>query len=99
VDVKVKKTKLSRDFTRDIGEKIALGEQVPRSVESLFDSRLFNQTQGMDSGFGNDDGYNIYDKRLFGDDVKQAVYRAPKKEENNTFSNKNILFDAEYDKG
>jgi SNW domain-containing protein 1 len=48
-----RKTKTSRDYERDISEKIALGEAVPRTQESMFDSRLFNQTQGMDSGKSN----------------------------------------------
>jgi hypothetical protein len=30
-----------------------------------FDQRLFNQTAGMDSGFGAEDGYSLYDKPLF----------------------------------
>jgi hypothetical protein len=46
----------------------------------MFDSRLFNQTQGMDSGFGGDDSYNIYDKRLFGDEREKALSRATTKD-------------------
>jgi len=75
-----KKTKTSRDYQRDISEKLALGEAVPRTVESMFDSRLFNQTQGMDSGFGGDDSYNVYDKRLFGDEREKALSRATTKD-------------------
>jgi len=82
-----KKTKTSRDFQRDISEKIALGEVVPRTVESMFDARLFNQTQGMDQGFGNDEGYNIYDKRLFGDEREKQIYKAPRREENDLYTN------------
>ncbi|OVA19380.1 SKI-interacting protein [Macleaya cordata] len=33
--------------------------------EVLYDQRLFNQEKGMDSGFANDDQYNVYDKGLF----------------------------------
>eukprot|EP01125_Pyxidicula_operculata_P006575 TRINITY_DN226_c0_g1_i1.p1 TRINITY_DN226_c0_g1~~TRINITY_DN226_c0_g1_i1.p1 ORF type:complete len:454 (-),score=160.31 TRINITY_DN226_c0_g1_i1:94-1455(-) len=76
-----KKSKLSRDSQRDIGEKIALGEQVPRSMESMYDQRLFNQNQGLDSGFGEDEDYNIYDKRLFGGEREHALYKAPKRED------------------
>lgn len=52
-----KKGKLLRDEDRDISEKIALGQAAsgPRSEESMYDQRLFNQTQGMDAGFGDED--------------------------------------------
>jgi hypothetical protein len=76
-----KKSKLTRDGQRDISEKIALGENVPRSQESLFDQRLFNQSQGLDSGFGDEEAYNVYDKRLFGGERERALYRAPKKDD------------------
>lgn len=33
--------------------------------EVQYDTRLFNQEQGMASGFGNEDSYNLYDKPLF----------------------------------
>lgn len=62
---------------RDISEKIALGIPVQRSQESLFDQRLFNQTGGLDSGFGDDESYNVYDKPLFGSEREHALYRAP----------------------
>lgn len=62
---------------RDITEKIALGLAVPKSNEVQYDSRLFNQTQGMDSGFGAEDDYNIFDKPLFGGEREAALYRAP----------------------
>jgi len=59
---------------RDVSEKIALGQQVARSADSSFDQRLFNQTEGMDSGFGDDDNYNVYSKALFDRGVA-GVYR------------------------
>lgn len=65
---------------RDITEKIALGLSVPKSTEVQYDSRLFNQTQGMDSGFGAEDDYNIFDKPLFGGEREAALYRAPSKD-------------------
>jgi SNW domain-containing protein 1 len=65
---------------RDITEKIALGLAVPKSTEVQYDSRLFNQSHGMDSGFGAEDDYNIYDKTLFGSDREAALYRAPSKD-------------------
>jgi len=50
---------------RDVSEKIALGQQVARSADSAFDQRLFNQSEGMDTGFGEDSDYNVYSKPLF----------------------------------
>jgi len=66
-------------------KKIALGEAVPRTQESLFDSRLFNKTGGLDSGLADDEGYNIYDKRLFGGERERALYKAPKREESELY--------------
>merc|ERR1712146_400741 len=59
-----KKTKLSRDRDRDVSEQIALGMTTKTSEELQYDQRLFNQTAGMDSGFAEEDAYNIYDKPL-----------------------------------
>ncbi|EQC31496.1 hypothetical protein SDRG_10671 [Saprolegnia diclina VS20] len=71
-----KKGKLARDEDRDVSEKIALGQlQGGKGASGAqFDSRLFNQTQGMDSGFGNDDEYNVYSKPML-DRGKASVYR------------------------
>lgn len=50
------------DEDRDVSEKVALGIPVGRggggavSTEAVFDSRLFNQSEGMTSGLGGDDG-------------------------------------------
>jgi len=75
-----KKTKLARDSDRDVSEKIALGEHpAVGSTEIQYDSRLFSQTQGMDSGFATDDTYNIYDKPLF-KTTSTSLYK-PKKNE------------------
>eukprot|EP00882_Tetradesmus_deserticola_P003368 GHRQ01003564.1.p2 GENE.GHRQ01003564.1~~GHRQ01003564.1.p2 ORF type:complete len:319 (+),score=162.36 GHRQ01003564.1:129-959(+) len=61
-----KKSKLTRDRERDVGEKIALGmANVGATGEVAYDSRLFNQEQGMGTGFGGEDSYNLYDKPLF----------------------------------
>lgn len=49
----------NREQGRDISEKIALGLAKPSmSKESMFDSRLFNQSEGISSGFrgGDDEG-------------------------------------------
>mmetsp|Transcript_2959 Transcript_2959/g.4990 ORF Transcript_2959/g.4990 Transcript_2959/m.4990 type:complete len:521 (-) Transcript_2959:368-1930(-) len=64
-----KKSKLARDEERDVSEKVALGMAVPKtsaiSGEAAYDSRLFNQSEGLGSGFGADDDYNVYSKPLF----------------------------------
>jgi len=73
-----KRSKMTRDSERDVSERIALGQAVPKSTETLFDQRLFNQSgAGMSSGFaGSDDQYNIYDKALFkGGSAGSALYR------------------------
>jgi len=45
---------------RDISEKIALGLAKPSlSKESMYDARLFNQSEGIGSGFKDDDGTYI----------------------------------------
>ncbi|KAL3899646.1 MAG: hypothetical protein SGCHY_001889 [Lobulomycetales sp.] len=67
--------------SRHVSEKIDLKKAQPtathRSGETLFDERLFNQTAGISSGFGAEDGYSIYDKKLF-TGSSDSVYR-PKK--------------------
>ncbi|KAH8275852.1 hypothetical protein KR018_011983 [Drosophila ironensis] len=59
-----KRTKLQRERERDISEQIALGMPAKSAGngEALFDQRLFNTTKGMDSGYGDDEAYNVYDK-------------------------------------
>ncbi|KMU73217.1 pre-mRNA-processing protein 45 [Coccidioides immitis RMSCC 3703] len=65
---------MAREQNRDISEKIALGLAKPtQSSESMYDSRLFNQTSGFDSGFNED---NPYDKPLFAaQNVINSIYR------------------------
>lgn len=72
-----KKGKLARDDDRDVSEKIALGQLQGAgklSGDALFDARLFNQSQGISSGFGAEDDYNVYSKPLV-DRGKASVYR------------------------
>lgn len=59
---------------RDISEKVALGLAKPtQTSESMYDSRLFNQTSGFDAGFNED---NAYDKPLFAArDAISSIYR------------------------
>lgn len=48
---------LSKMQDRDISEKIALGIAQPTySKEMMYDQRLFNQSQGVTSGFGEEEG-------------------------------------------
>ncbi|QUC20012.1 uncharacterized protein UV8b_04253 [Ustilaginoidea virens] len=65
---------MAREQNRDISEKIALGLAKPtQSKETMYDSRLFNQTSGFDSGFNED---NHYDKPLFAaQDAISSIYR------------------------
>lgn len=65
---------MAREQNRDISEKIALGLAKPtQSKEAMYDSRLFNQTSGFDSGFNED---NPYDKPLFAaQDAISSIYR------------------------
>lgn len=53
--------KLFSESGRDISEKIALGLAKPSlSKESMYDARLFNQSEGIGSGFKDDDGKKLY---------------------------------------
>lgn len=65
---------MAREQNRDISEKVALGLAKPtQSSESMWDSRLFNQTSGFDSGFNED---QPYDKPLFAaQDAISNIYR------------------------
>jgi len=65
---------MAREMNRDISEKIALGLAKPtQSAEGMYDSRLFNQSSGFDSGFNED---NPYDKPLFAaQDAISSIYR------------------------
>ncbi|CAL5871259.1 uncharacterized protein PFLUO_LOCUS5507 [Penicillium psychrofluorescens] len=65
---------MAREQNRDISEKVALGLAKPtQSSESMWDSRLFNQTSGMHAGFNED---NPYDKPLFAaQDAINSIYR------------------------
>ncbi|KAF8977372.1 mRNA splicing protein [Entomortierella lignicola] len=66
---------MARSEGRDISEKIALGLAKPtQSKDSLYDSRLFNQSAGLDSGFKDDEAYSVYDKPMF-THTGSSVYR------------------------
>lgn len=52
--------------------------------ESLYDSRLFNQSSGMDAGFGPEDEYNTYSRPLFDRGEGGSIYR-PKKSDSEIY--------------
>ncbi|KAL9628533.1 MAG: hypothetical protein Q9164_007235, partial [Protoblastenia rupestris] len=65
---------IAREQNRDISEKVALGLAKPtQSSETMYDSRLFNQSSGFDTGFNED---QAYDKPLFAaQDTISSIYR------------------------
>ncbi|KAF7726404.1 mRNA splicing protein [Apophysomyces ossiformis] len=66
---------LAREQGRDISEKIALGLAKPTmSKESMYDARLFNQSEGISSGFKDDESYSLYDKPLFSEG-SSSIYK------------------------
>jgi len=76
-----KKNKRGREEDRDISERVALGQVAqPTSQEAQYDSRLFNQSAGMDSGYhgGADDKCAVYDKPLFADRSQAGIYKFDK---------------------
>jgi len=73
-----KKAKFAKDGEREVTEKIALGVAQPTSREAMYDQRLFNQSAGVASGFGDDEDYSLYDKPLFADRTETALYKIKK---------------------
>lgn len=75
------RSKLQRERERDISEQIALGMPAKTIAggEAQFDQRLFNTSKGMDSGYGDDEAYNVYDKPWReGSNLGQHLYRPSK---------------------
>ena len=72
------RSKLQRERERDISEQIALGLPA-KSIsggEVQFDQRLFNTAKGVDSGYGDEESYNVYDKPWReGGSLGQHIYR------------------------
>ncbi|KAG5189007.1 SKIP/SNW domain-containing protein [Tribonema minus] len=81
-----KKGKVERE--RDISEKIALGQLKGTGGgaggEGLYDSRLFNQSAGMSSGFGDESDYNLYSKPMLDRGEGAGIYR-PRKSDGDAF--------------
>jgi len=76
-----KKAKLTRDVDRDISEKIALGQAQP-SKETMVDARLYNQVTGLETGFKEEEDYDLYDKPLFVDRTNASIYKNVKANSN-----------------
>ena len=89
-DVAVKKRRLEDD--RDISEKVALGTHTGTGGAGEVDSRLYNQSAGMDSGFGAEDDYAVYSKPMFDRDgvSSSSIYRPTRGEQT-------LDADAQYD--
>lgn len=74
-----KRNRLQRDKDRDVSERIALGLPATGGGagdggQAQYDSRLYNQSAGMSSGFGAEDGYSVYDKAFRGEKA-QSIYK------------------------
>lgn len=83
-----KRSKLERQRERDISEQIALGMANPRvsATEVQFDQRLFNQSKGISSGFGDDEDYAVYDKPWrSAQNATQGIYRPSKSTDNEVY--------------
>ncbi|KAH8280714.1 hypothetical protein KR054_004077 [Drosophila jambulina] len=84
-----KRSKLQRERERDISEQIALGlpaKSGQGNGETLFDQRLFNTTKGMDSGYGDDEAYNVYDKPWRDSNTLGAhIYRPSKQADSDNY--------------
>ncbi|XP_016984727.1 puff-specific protein Bx42 [Drosophila rhopaloa] len=83
-----KRSKLQRERERDISEQIALGlpAKSAGNGEALFDQRLFNTTKGMDSGYGDDEAYNVYDKPWRDSNTLGAhIYRPSKQADSDNY--------------
>lgn len=65
---------------RDVTEKVALGQAPkPSTFEADVDTRLLNYSAtGMDSGFGDDDSYNVFDKPLLKGSSANQIYQPRK---------------------
>eukprot|EP00057_Strongylocentrotus_purpuratus_P034407 XP_795058.3 PREDICTED: SNW domain-containing protein 1 isoform X2 [Strongylocentrotus purpuratus] len=76
-----KRSRLEKQRERDVSEKIALGlpnAGAGRSDDAQFDQRLFNQSKGLNSGFGGgeDESYNVYSEPWRKDqNVASNLYR------------------------
>eukprot|EP00041_Stephanoeca_diplocostata_P020493 m.460339 g.460339 ORF g.460339 m.460339 type:complete len:216 (+) comp21591_c1_seq3:138-785(+) len=75
-----KRDRLKRNRDRDVSEQIALGLPAKNTGGGGYDSRLYNQSQGMSSGFKGDDAYDVYDKAFRGEKAT-SIYRPSKNQD------------------
>ncbi|XP_050530907.1 puff-specific protein Bx42-like isoform X2 [Daktulosphaira vitifoliae] len=69
-----RKNKVLRD--RDVSEQIALGlPAISRKTETEYDTRLLNSTSGINTGFKDDEEYDVYDKPWQGSSLAHHIYR------------------------
>ncbi|KAK2958462.1 putative Puff-specific protein Bx42 [Blattamonas nauphoetae] len=63
------RTRREREYRKQRGrgddDRLVLDPKGGGRTETLYDERLFNRTGGLDSGFGNEDDYNVFDQPLF----------------------------------
>ncbi len=78
LEVLGKKTKTSRDRERDITERIALGMQpagAKLSGDAMYDQRLFNQSQGLNAGFKDEEDDDVPYDKAFRPETTAPQYR------------------------
>ena len=68
-----------REIERD--RRIALGQAQP-TKETMVDERLYNQVTGLETGFKDEEDYDLYDKPLFVDRTNASIYRNVKANSN-----------------
>jgi len=72
---KLKKPRLGDDDDRDVSEKVALGVHTGQGGGGQVDTRLYNQSAGLSSGFGPEDDYNAFDKPLWDRAAAASIYK------------------------
>ena len=88
-----RRAKLERNRERDISEQIALGipAKTAASGEGLFDARLFNQSAGMNSGFEDDEAYNVYSEAWRkGSNIGSNIYRPSKNADKDMYGGEDL---------
>jgi len=88
-----RRAKLDRNRERDISEQIALGIPAKTSAtgEGLFDARLFNQSAGMNSGFEDDEAYNVYSEAWRkGSNIGSNIYRPTKNADKDMYGGEDL---------
>ncbi len=88
-----RRSKLERNRERDISEQIALGMPAKTNTtgEALFDARLFNQSAGMNSGFEDDEAYNVYTEAWRKDaNIGNNIYRPTKNADKDMYGGEDL---------